>query len=95
MEERKDRFNQVFPGWLKLSCTMPLTSPTLPLPLPYHHDHPTEYGQVLRMLGNGRCEVYCFDGKNRLAHIRGKMRKKVWVSAVSQLDKNGGACGGL
>ncbi|GAB5030842.1 eukaryotic translation initiation factor 1a [Nannochloropsis oceanica] len=40
-----------------------------------------EYGQVLRMLGNGRCEVYCFDGKNRLAHIRGKMRKKVWVSA--------------
>lgn len=35
------------------------------------------------MLGNGRCEVYCFDGKNRLAHIRGKMRKKVWVSAVS------------
>ena len=38
---------------------------------------------MLRMLGNGRCEVYCFDGKNRLAHIRGKMRKKVWVSAVS------------
>lgn len=37
------------------------------------------------MLGNGRCEVYCFDGKNRLAHIRGKMRKKVWVSAVSQI----------
>jgi initiation factor 1A len=35
------------------------------------------------MLGNGRCECYCFDGKNRLAHIRGKMRKKVWVSAVS------------
>ena len=38
------------------------------------------------MLGNGRCECYCFDGKNRLAHIRGKMRKKVWVSAVSPLS---------
>jgi len=38
-----------------------------------------EYGQVLRMLGNGRCEVQCFDGTKRLCHIRGKMRKKVWV----------------
>lgn len=38
------------------------------------------------MLGNGRCECYCFDGNNRLAHIRGKMRKKVWVSAVSYVD---------
>ena len=34
------------------------------------------------MLGNGRCECYCFDGQTRLGHIRGKMRKKVWVSAV-------------
>ena len=33
------------------------------------------------MLGNGRCECYCFDGSTRLGHIRGKMRKKVWVSA--------------
>jgi len=39
-----------------------------------------EYGQVLRMLGNGRCEVSCFDGTKRLCHIRGKMRKKVWVN---------------
>merc|ERR1712167_151928 len=38
-----------------------------------------EYGQVLRMLGNGRLEAYCFDGTKRLCHIRGKMRKKVWV----------------
>jgi len=40
-----------------------------------------EYAQVVRMLGNGRCECYCFDGQTRLGHIRGKMRKKVWVSA--------------
>lgn len=36
-----------------------------------------EYAQVMRMLGNGRCECYCFDGSTRLGHIRGKMRKKV------------------
>lgn len=39
-----------------------------------------EYAQVLRMLGNGRLEASCFDGKQRLCHIRGKMRKKVWVN---------------
>jgi len=39
-----------------------------------------EYAQVVRMLGNGRLEAHCFDGKNRLCHIRGKMRKKVWVN---------------
>lgn len=33
------------------------------------------------MLGNGRCEAKCFDGTNRLCHIRGKLRKKVWVNA--------------
>ena len=40
-----------------------------------------EYAQVVRMLGNGRLEAFCFDGTTRLCHIRGKMRKKVWVSA--------------
>lgn len=39
-----------------------------------------EYAQVVRMLGNGRLEANCFDGKTRLAHIRGKMRKKMWVN---------------
>ncbi|PHJ22167.1 translation initiation factor eif [Cystoisospora suis] len=40
-----------------------------------------EYGQVIRMLGNGRLEAYCFDGVKRLCHIRGKMRKRVWVNS--------------
>jgi translation initiation factor 1A len=40
-----------------------------------------EYAQVVRMLGNGRCECFCYDGVTRLGHIRGKMRKKVWVTA--------------
>jgi translation initiation factor 1A len=40
-----------------------------------------EYAQVNKMLGNGRLEASCFDGVKRLCHIRGKMRKKVWVGA--------------
>jgi initiation factor 1A len=39
-----------------------------------------EYAQVLRMLGNLRVETMCFDGKTRLAHICGKMRKRVWIA---------------
>jgi len=39
-----------------------------------------EYAQALRMLGNGRLEAYCFDGVKRLCHIRGQMRKKVWIN---------------
>ncbi|SCV66898.1 BQ2448_5544 [Microbotryum intermedium] len=39
-----------------------------------------EYAQVTKMLGNGRIEAMCFDGEKRLAHIRGKMRKKVWIN---------------
>mmetsp|Transcript_14245 Transcript_14245/g.32789 ORF Transcript_14245/g.32789 Transcript_14245/m.32789 type:complete len:143 (-) Transcript_14245:929-1357(-) len=39
-----------------------------------------EYGQIIKMLGNGRCDTYCFDGVRRLCHIRGKMRKKVWIN---------------
>nr|XP_061809975.1 eukaryotic translation initiation factor 1A, Y-chromosomal-like [Nerophis lumbriciformis] len=40
-----------------------------------------EYAQVLKMLGNGRLEALCFDGSKRLCHIRGKLRKKVWINA--------------
>lgn len=32
------------------------------------------------MLGNGRLEAMCFDGNKRLCHIRGKLRKKVWIN---------------
>ncbi|VDL98809.1 unnamed protein product [Schistocephalus solidus] len=40
-----------------------------------------EYAKVERLLGNGRLEAYCFDGVKRLCHIRGKMRKKVWINS--------------
>ncbi|KAI9475713.1 MAG: eukaryotic translation initiation factor 1A, Y-chromosomal [Benjaminiella poitrasii] len=39
-----------------------------------------EYAQVTKMLGNGRVEAQCFDGVKRLALIRGKLRKKVWIN---------------
>merc|ERR1711872_829020 len=39
-----------------------------------------EYTQVLKMLGNGRLEAFCFDSVKRLCHIRGKLRKKVWIN---------------
>lgn len=38
-----------------------------------------QYAQITKMLGNGRVEASCFDGKKRIAHIRGKLRKKVWM----------------
>lgn len=38
-----------------------------------------EYAQITKMLGNGRLEVACFDDKKRMGHIRGKLRKKVWM----------------
>nr|XP_029476748.1 eukaryotic translation initiation factor 1A, X-chromosomal-like isoform X1 [Oncorhynchus nerka] len=40
-----------------------------------------EYAQVIKMLGNGRLEAMCFDGVKRLCHIRGKLRKKVWINS--------------
>jgi len=39
-----------------------------------------EYAQVIKMLGNGRLEAKCVDGVTRLAHIRGKLRKKIWIN---------------
>ena len=44
-------------------------------------EHGQEYGQVTKMLGNGRIRVLCFDNKERLGIIRGKMRKRVWIEA--------------
>lgn len=39
-----------------------------------------EYAQITKMLGNCRVEAYCADGRKRLCHIRGKMKKKVWIT---------------
>ena len=39
-----------------------------------------EYARVLKMLGDGRLEAKCSDGSIRICHIRGKMRKRVWIN---------------
>ena len=38
-----------------------------------------EYARVLKMLGDGRLEARCSDDETRICHIRGKMRKRVWI----------------
>lgn len=38
------------------------------------------YGQVTKMLGNGRVELICDDDKKRIGHIRGTMTRRVWVA---------------
>ena len=39
-----------------------------------------EYAKILKILGNCRVHTLCMDGKERIAHIRGAMRKRVWIS---------------
>ena len=39
-----------------------------------------EYAQVIKLLGDGRFECNCADGVKRIAHVRGKMRKRIWIA---------------
>ena len=39
-----------------------------------------EYALVTRMLGNGRLEAQCYDGKIRKCRIRGSLMKRVWIA---------------
>ncbi len=39
-----------------------------------------EYAQVLKLMGGGRLEAHCFDGKRRLCTIRGKLKNRVWIN---------------
>lgn len=45
-----------------------------------YRDDGQEYAQVTKMLGNGRVNVLCTDGVQRLGIIRGAMRNKVWIN---------------
>jgi len=40
-----------------------------------------EYALVEKNLGDCRVDCRCQDGEQRICHIRGKMRKRVWISA--------------
>ena len=57
-----------------------LSNPCTNYQSPHTNPSSPEYAQVIKMLGNGRLEALCFDGEKRLAHIRGKLRKKVWIN---------------
>jgi len=37
------------------------------------------YARVVKLVGGCNALVYCNDGKERICHIRGNMRKKVWI----------------
>jgi translation initiation factor 1A len=39
-----------------------------------------QYGRVIRVLGGGNMLVYCNDNKERICHIRGAIRKRVWIN---------------
>mmetsp|Transcript_33647 Transcript_33647/g.48815 ORF Transcript_33647/g.48815 Transcript_33647/m.48815 type:complete len:142 (+) Transcript_33647:42-467(+) len=39
-----------------------------------------EYAQVLRMLGDGRVALQCYDDVARTGLIRGTMRRRVWIN---------------
>ncbi len=48
-----------------------------------YKDIDQEYGQVIKPIGSGHMEVMCFTTNGNVtkrAHIRGKMRKRVWVA---------------
>lgn len=50
-----------------------------------YKDENQEYGRAIKSLGNGYMAIQCMNGAGdvgdlRRAHIRGKMRKKVWIT---------------
>lgn len=50
-----------------------------PRELPLKGDD-AEYAQVIRLLGDGRVDVQCMDGKTRMATIRGSIYKKTRIA---------------
>lgn len=38
-----------------------------------------EYAKVIALMGEGRVNAMCADGVERICHIRGTLRKKVWI----------------
>ena len=48
-------------------------------------DEGEEYGQVMKLLGQGRMMIQCFDGKLRQGKIRGKFKRRVWINISKSL----------
>lgn len=49
-------------------------------PICYERLEGQMFGRIIKVLGNCNLLVYCNDGRERICHIRGNMRKKVWMS---------------
>ncbi len=49
-------------------------------PVVFERQEDQMYGRILKLLGGCNAIVYCNDGRERLCHIRGSMRKKVWLA---------------
>jgi translation initiation factor 1A len=49
-------------------------------PILYERADDQMYARVLKILGNCNVLVYCNDGRERICHIRGSMRKRTWIS---------------
>jgi translation initiation factor 1A len=65
-------------------------------PIMYERLEGQMYGRILRLLGGCNALVYCNDNRERLCHIRGNMRKKVWLAvgdivliSLRELDRSG------
>lgn len=43
-------------------------------------DQDQTYGHVEKVLGDMRCAVLCKDGVERICKIRGKFKRRVWIS---------------
>jgi len=48
-------------------------------PIVYERLEGQMFGRILKLLGGCNALVYCNDNRERLCHIRGNMRKKVWL----------------
>lgn len=58
----------------------------------------TLFARVLKILGNCRIIAYCNDNERRICHIRGAMRKRVWINSgdvilvsTREFESGGGA----
>jgi translation initiation factor 1A len=49
-------------------------------PILYERADDQMYARVVKILGNCNVLVYCNDGRERICHIRGSMRKRTWIS---------------
>lgn len=67
-----------------------------PDPILYERLPDQMYGRVIKLLGGCNALVYCNDNRERMCHIRGAMRKKVWIEvgdivlvSLRELDRSG------